>query len=230
MEYTALFLIGLTGSLHCLGMCGPIVLALPSQDKSPSVLFLNRILYNSGRILSYALIGFMIGFIGSKLNVIKFQDYVSIIAGAAIILFTIIPANIKNKTFFNYKYFQPINNGIRKLFKQNTRYSFLFIGVLNGFLPCGLIYVAAAAAFASASIYKGALLMAIFGLGTFPLMLLASVAAKYISKDLRSRFNKLVPVLAIVVGVIFILRGLNLGIPFISPELIKGSVHSCCTK
>jgi sulfite exporter TauE/SafE len=93
------------------------------------------------------------------------------------------------------------------------------IGILNGFLPCGLVYVALAGAIASGDAISGAAVMILFGLGTIPAMFAASVFGKFINIGIRTKLRKAVPALAILLAAVFILRGLNLGIPYLSPRL-----------
>ena len=93
------------------------------------------------------------------------------------------------------------------------------LGIINGFLPCGLVYIALAASMAAGDIGQSVLYMIVFGIGTFPVMLGISLLGNYIKPVLRRRIYKLVPLFVVILGLLLILRGLNIGIPYISPEL-----------
>ena len=109
-----------------------------------------------------------------------------------------------------------VKKGFNKLTKTGSAQSLFLFGIINGFLPCGFVYVALAGAMTTGDFVSGALFMALFGLGTTPIMLATSLVGKFISGGLKSRMNKLIPVFAIILAIIFILRGLNLGIPFLT--------------
>lgn len=221
-EILAAFFIGLVGSLHCIGMCGPIVIALPVPDSSNLSFFTGRILYNIGRVITYSFLGAVLGLVGSKIALAGAQQVVSITLGVIIIIAVLLPQRYKN--FFAQhpwiqKLAEPLKANIGVLFKKGTFSAMFLIGVLNGFLPCGLVYVALAGAIASGDAISGAAVMILFGLGTVPAMFAASVFGKFINVGIRTKIRKAVPALAILLGTIFIMRGMNLGIPYLSPEL-----------
>jgi uncharacterized protein len=221
-EILAAFLVGLVGSLHCIGMCGPIAIALPVPDSSNLSFFTGRILYNLGRVVTYAFLGAILGLVGSKIALAGAQQVVSIILGIVIIIAVLLPQKYKN--FFAQhpviqKLAHPLKSNIGVLFSKGTFSAMFLIGILNGFLPCGLVYVALAGAIASGDAISGAAVMILFGLGTVPAMFAASVFGKFINIGIRTKIRKAVPVLAIILGVIFILRGMNLGIPMLSPKV-----------
>jgi uncharacterized protein len=222
MEIIAALSIGFLGSFHCVGMCGPIALALPLPKASNINFIFGRIIYNLGRIISYAVMGFIFGWLGQKISLWGFQQFLSILLGIAIILFIIMPGRIKDKLLaFTpiQKIISPLKISIGKLFKQKSLPSFLLIGILNGFLPCGFVYMGLAGAIAVAKPVTGMLVMTFFGLGTFPAMFAVSVFGKFINLSFRQKLRKITPVFAILFAVIFIFRGLNLGIPYLSPKL-----------
>ena len=224
MEVWGGFLFGLLGSLHCIGMCGPIALALPASAVSNWSLINGRVLYNFGRVFTYAVLGLLIGLLGSRLYMYGLQQIVSIALGSIIILWVIIPSKLKNKirsiSGFN-SFTTGLKNVFMPLFKKRTNLSMFFIGVLNGFLPCGFVYMAIAGSLAvsTTSPVNGILFMAFFGVGTVPAMLGTSIAGNLLSFNIKRKFGKIVPVFAIILALIFILRGLNLGIPYVSPKL-----------
>ena len=221
-EIFAAFFIGLVGSLHCIGMCGPIAIALPVPTSSNLSFITGRILYNLGRVVTYSFLGAVLGLIGSKIALAGAQQVVSIILGIIVIVAVILPQKYKNYIAqhpLTQKLTQPLKANIGALFKKGTFSAMFLIGILNGFLPCGLVYVALAGTIASGDAISGAAVMILFGLGTVPSMFAASVFGKFINIGIRTKIRKAVPVLAILLGVIFILRGMNLGIKFISPKI-----------
>lgn len=216
------FLVGFAGSVHCIGMCGPIVLALPGTHDTGFNLVFNRFLYNLGRVLSYGLIGGVIGLVGQGLFLAGIQQWVSIFTGALLIISVIVPGSVSNRVqrsgiFFRMNSF--IKKNLGKLLGDHARKSMLFIGILNGFLPCGLVYVALAGALNTGNAFDSVLYMVFFGLGTLPVMFAISVFGKFISTPARRTINRIIPVFIFILGVLFILRGMNLGIKFISPAL-----------
>lgn len=225
------FILGLLGSFHCVGMCGPIAFMLP-VDRTNSVKKVSQIaIYHFGRLLAYSLIGLVFGLIGKSLYLFGFQQQLSIIIGVLMILVVIIP----QKTFNKYNFSKPIYRVISKVksalgsaMKKKTMDTFLTIGFLNGFLPCGLVYMALFAAIAGGSAVNGSLYMAVFGLGTIPLMTTAIYFSQFLKGTARQRIQKAIPVFVVIIGALFILRGLGLGIPYLSPapvyDLINNSV------
>lgn len=220
--YTGFF-IGLLGSFHCIGMCGPIAIALPVFSKSEFQIILGRILYNFGRVLTYAFMGAMFGLFGSRLVLIGLQQQVSIALGVVMLVYVLMPRKYKTK-FASTKIYLIIVGFIKenfsKLYRVQNNRSLFIIGILNGFLPCGFVYVALAGAISTGDFISGSLFMALFGIGTMPIMLGASMAGKYLTVNLRSKITKLIPVFTFILAIIFILRGLNLGIPYVSPKLV----------
>ncbi|MGE5402951.1 MAG: sulfite exporter TauE/SafE family protein [Ignavibacteriales bacterium] len=231
MELWAAFLIGLAGSVHCAGMCGPLAIALPGTGGSRISLVTSRILYNLGRIISYALIGVVFGLLGSGFAVYGFQRYLSVALGVIILLNVLLPhKSILNRMPAFDSYTAKLRQAISLVINKDTVYSWTLLGMLNGLLPCGLVYVAIAGAAASADIFSGMSFMVLFGLGTLPLMLSISIIGKYINTNLR-KMNRLVPVLAAVLAIIFIIRGMNLGIPYLSPAItpaVQAENKDCC--
>ena len=221
-EILAAFFIGLVGSLHCIGMCGPIAIALPVPDSSNLSFFTGRILYNLGRVVTYSFLGAVLGLLGGRIALAGAQQVVSIILGVVIIIAVLLPQKYKNY-FAQHpliqKLAQPLKANIGVLFKKGTFSAMFLIGILNGFLPCGLVYVALAGAIASGDAISGAAVMILFGLGTVPAMFAATIMGKFINVGIRTKIRKAVPILALILGLIFVLRGMSLGIPYISPKL-----------
>ncbi len=221
------FLIGFLGSFHCLGMCGPIVLALPVTNTSNFKLVLSRILYNFGRIVTYSFFGAVFGFFGRGITFVGFQSSTSIAIGIIILVYYIMPSKYKGKLSTTTPY-QFLNNFVKSAFKKITKTGspkalFLF-GIINGFLPCGFVYFALAGAITTGDSLTGATFMALFGLGTTPIMLGTALVGKFISGNLRVKMNKLIPIFAIILALLFILRGLSLDIDYISPKLTNDAL------
>lgn len=215
MIWTA-FVMGLFGSLHCLGMCGPLVMALPHSSGY------RALIYHSARILAYGFMGLLIGLFGKGLNLAGFQQGISIFSGILIVLFGL--GLLRKKTAW-----PPFFMKLYQRWMQSTDAgSTALLGLLNGFLPCGMVYVAMAGALAEQQALEGALFMVVFGAGTLPMMLGISWSKNLWSRELRHKLNKVVPVFTILIGILFILRGMNLGIPFISPKIEAQEVKECC--
>ena len=217
--YTALT-IGLVGSLHCIGMCGPIAVALPLGRKGWGYRVFGGVTYNVGRILSYATLGAIFGLLGKGIEMAGLQKWASILIGAVMVLSVLFPALFKGKikieqVFFGYA--GKMIGKFRKLFTISSIPSLFLIGILNGFLPCGLVYVAIAGAINTNSFYDGILFMILFGLGTLPVMLAIPLLGNMIGKKVRKRFSGVLNIFIVILGIIFILRGLSLGIPYLSP-------------
>ena len=215
------FSIGLSGSLHCIGMCGPIAIALPI-NKETNNRKLRLLTYNSGRIFTYASLGLLFGWIGKTFALFGFQQTLSIIIGSSILFVILFPKNISVKIFsfrFLNQFFKNVRARIALLFSRKSYHSLFFLGFLNGLLPCGLIYFALAGAIATADVIKSILFMLAFGLGTLPMMFLIGYFKSSINFKLRLRLKKFYSYAIGIMACLLILRGLGLGIPFVSPKI-----------
>ncbi len=234
IEIVTAFAIGLLGSLHCIGMCGPIAIALPQGTQSRTGLVVSRLLYNIGRVVTYVILGALCGFFGGIISSAGFQQGLSISMGALIALGVLIPSRITNRILssgLTGRFLQAPMSLWRRLFAKKGHTTLFTIGLLNGLLPCGFVYIGLAAAAATGTVTNAALYMALFGLGTVPVMLVTSLAGRMISVGVRHRLLKLLPVGALVLAALLILRGLSLGIPYISPVLKSHYTESeapCC--
>ena len=211
--------LGAISSFHCIGMCGPLALALPLQYLPPYQKLTGIFLYNLGRVATYSLLGLFFGFVGRQIYLGGLQQWFSIILGC-IILVGVFQYFLFKKHFrlqlmdtFNLKLQQFIGRYIR----QKQLYGMLLIGAANGFLPCGMVYFAIAAALATGSVEGGVGFMVSFGLGTIPLMFLLPYFGGMISISVRRNIQKAVPFFIATMAILLILRGLNLGIPYVSP-------------
>ena len=219
MLWSAL-IFGLLGSLHCVGMCGPIAFMLP-VDRNNSVKKVFQIsTYHFGRLLAYAMIGLVFGLVGKGLYIFGIQQQLSIGIGVLMILIVLIPVQTFNKYNFSkpiYRLISKVKSSLGKALKKKTADTFLTIGFLNGFLPCGLVYMAVIASIATQHAIQSSLYMVLFGLGTIPLMTSAIYLGKFLNSTIKQRIQKAIPVVVVIIGILFIVRGMGLGIPYLSP-------------
>lgn len=211
---------GIVGSLHCIGMCGPIAIALPLGNKSWFNRVLGGLTYNTGRIITYGLLGAIFGLLGQGIEMAGLQQWASILLGIAMILSIVAPALFRGKVKFEqffFGYAGKMISSFRKLFAINSIPSLFLIGLLNGLLPCGLVYIAIAGAINTNDLFNGIFYMIIFGIGTIPIMLAIPLLGNMVGNAFRKRYSKVLSGFIILLGIIFILRGLSLGIPYISP-------------
>jgi len=221
------FILGLLGSFHCVGMCGPIAFMLPVDRNNTFKKVTQISLYHIGRLLSYSIMGLVFGLIGKSLNLFGFQQQLSIIIGVVMIIVILIPYKTFNKYNVSkpiYKVISKVKSGLGSALKKKTSDTFLTIGFLNGFLPCGLVYMAVFGAIAGGNAAEGSLYMAFFGLGTIPLMTTAIYFSNFLKGAMRQKIQKAIPVFVVLIGVLFILRGLGLGIPYLSPAPVSDMV------
>lgn len=220
MLYTA-FLFGLISSFHCIGMCGPIAMMLPVDRNNASKKVTQIITYHLGRLTAYGSIGLLFGLLGRGFFLAGIQQQLSVFIGVAMILVILIP----EKVFAKYNFSKPIFRVISKIkqtlgrhFKNKSYKSLFIIGLLNGFLPCGMVYVALFGAIAMQSASFGVFYMILFGLGTVPMMSSVVYVNSFLTIGVRNKIQKVIPYVGIVIGALFILRGLGLGIPYVSPS------------
>jgi len=225
---------GMLGSFHCVGMCGPLALSLPLNNDSNWAKFSAAFLYNAGRVVTYSLFGLVFGSIGKTVALFGYQQWLSIILGTLIIVFIILPKRITAFGNNNHviKFLENLRSSLGKLFLKKNNTSLFSIGLLNGLLPCGLVYMAAAGAVATGDIAKSILFMAFFGLGTLPVMWSITFFGNYIGMELRQKIRKAYPYIMMLMACLLILRGMGLGIPYVSPKVSvdKKMIQSCCAK
>ena len=220
MLYTAFFF-GLISSLHCIGMCGPIAMMLPVERNNPTKKATQILTYHIGRLVAYATIGFVFGLVGKGFFMAGLQQRLSIFIGLLMIAVIVIP----EKVFAKYNFSKPVYQLISKVkttlgaqFKNKSYPSLFTIGLLNGFLPCGLVYVALFGAIAMQSPSLGVMYMILFGLGTVPMMSSVVYMNSFMTLSFRSKIQKVIPFVGVLIGVLFIMRGMGLGIPYVSPS------------
>ncbi len=232
MLYSAL-LLGLISSLHCIGMCGPIAMMLPVDRNNPARQTLQIFTYHLGRLTAYGSLGLVFGTVGRGLYLAGIQQQFSIITGLAMIMIVMVPERIFARYNFSkpvYRVISKVKSGLGSRFRQKGYRSLYTAGVLNGFLPCGLVYAALFGAIAMQSVPFGVLYMVLFGAGTIPLMSLVVYASGILKNPLRNSVSKIVPYAAVAIGMLFIVRGLGLDIPYLSPgnlSLFVGAGSDC---
>jgi sulfite exporter TauE/SafE len=224
---------GFAGSLHCAGMCGPLALALPAGN-SRSRFVAGRMLYNAGRVATYTALGILFGLAGKTFVLAGLQRSLSIAVGLVLLSWLVVRMN--RKLFIATESFvprlvAPVKSALARRIRSQTMPAQFAFGLLNGLLPCGLVYLALAGAAGTGSATDGALFMLVFGAGTLPMMLAISMFGKLIHAGIRAKFQQAIPAMICTLAVLFILRGLSLGIPYLSPDISPtalASGHSCC--
>jgi uncharacterized protein len=220
MLYTA-FIFGLISSFHCIGMCGPIAMMLPVDRNNPAKKVTQIMTYHIGRLTAYGTIGLLFGLVGKGFFMAGMQQKLSIFIGVLMLLVILIPQKVVARYNFSKPIFKIISKVKQQLGSQfkNKSYKSLFtIGLLNGFLPCGMVYVALFGAMAMQSASFGIIYMLLFGLGTVPMMSSIIYLNSFITISFRNKIQKVVPYVAVLIALLFILRGLGLGIPYVSPS------------
>jgi len=221
------FYIGLFGSVHCIGMCGPLAFAVPTFHRQWWRVIADKVIYNFGRVFSYTLLGLLIGVLGKQLWLAGLQQSVSIISGVLIIAAGF--SRMFKLKFRGSKWIPALLKPVDRLlhYALNHQAGHFAIGLLNGFLPCGFVYLALVGAVNTSSPSASAQYMFWFGMGTFPLMLIATVSAGYIGPVFRRRINKAMPFLMVCLGCWFLLRGMGLNVPYLSPPKQNSGVTLC---
>ncbi|MFT3934876.1 MAG: sulfite exporter TauE/SafE family protein [Chitinophagaceae bacterium] len=216
------FTLGFAGSLHCVSMCGPLSLALPTHHLSAGYKLLSLFAYQCGRVFTYSIMGLLFGLAGRTLYITGLQQWFSIVLGMMVLVLAFLSFSnqaASRLSFLNKIYARVaklINNLLRK---RSGPFGFLLLGAANGLLPCGMVYMALAASLSFYKVYQSIAFMAMFGAGTLPAMMLVGYSAQFISPQLRNGFKKAVPFVITLTGILLILRGMQLGIPYISPQL-----------
>ena len=226
MDFALALTLGLLGSLHCAAMCGPLQLALPLPPGGPGRVMGGRLIYQLGRITTYCLLGVVAGLAGKSLILAGMQRWLSIALGAAILGGFCLSSKVALAA--------PVVIGIMRLkaamgrqLRQRNLRSLALLGGLNGLLPCGLVYVAGAGAVSRGTLGSAVLFMAAFGLGTTPTLLAISLSGKILPVKVRLRLRAAIPVGVCALATLLILRGMSLGIPYVSPDILAAN-PSCC--
>lgn len=221
------FVLGLVGSLHCAGMCGPLALALPVVGGTRLSFTASRLVYNAGRLLMYGLIGALFGVVGRSLALAGFQRWISVGAGA-LILVGLLVSTRADATFPAWRTVAWLKRAFGSLLRRRSFSSLLLLGAMNGLLPCGLVYVAAAGATATGGFASGIAYMLAFGLGTLPVMLGLGLAGRRLQTMFRFRVQKLIPISVTLLALLLLARGMSLGIPYLSPDISAATLTGTC--
>jgi sulfite exporter TauE/SafE len=219
------FLLGFVGSLHCAGMCGPLALALPVVGRTRAAFILSRITYNLGRLVTYGALGLVFGLLGETLALAGLQSWLSLAAGAALLMGLLTSSRHAVGTPA-VKFVVWVKAGLGQLLQRRSFTALFTLGLLNGLLPCGLVYVACASATATGSLLTATEYMLGFGAGTLPMMLGIGLARRPLQALLRFPMQRLITASLLMVALLLILRGLALGIPYVSPDLLGAA--PCC--
>lgn len=201
------FTIGFLGSFHCVGMCGPLAIAIGSGIGGNKIYL--KLLYNIGRIFTYSIMGTAAGFVGKSFSIMGLQNDLSIGAGIMIIIF-ILFSNGRLLKFFTGKTVKAtagMRGALGRMMKKKSPFAIFGVGLLNGILPCGFVYLSLAGATAAGTIYDSFLYMLLFGLGTLPMMFGLSIIGSLISIKTRSIVNQASPYLAVALAILLIWRG-----------------------
>lgn len=231
IEPIAGVLMGLAGSMHCAGMCGPIALALPKGQGGMMSMIGGRLAYNGGRILTYALFGAVVGLGGSGISLAGYGRDLSIIAGVLMIAMALAQM-VLHRTVHTPQWFlrwtSPLRTRLGGLMQRRSTSALFGIGLLNGALPCGMVTAALVGAVGTGSVFDAVLFMASFGLGTTPMMAAIALGAPMATARVRTAFRSAAPVIALVMGCVILVRGMGLGIPFLSPAEQKPHQPAAC--
>lgn len=213
--------LGFASGFHCIGMCGPIALSMGLTKNQKANFYLQNITYQFGRILTYSILGAVLGIIGQSFELVGFQNYLTIAVGILLIIMAMFSFGGKDfaaKIPFISKSLLKVKMQLGKILQRPDYKSRFATGILNGFLPCGMVYMALTASLAAGGIWQGSLFMFLFGLGTFPFMFAVVFIGNFLTTNLRVKILSVIPVMMIALGGLFILRGMELGIPYISPK------------
>lgn len=234
---------GFASGFHCVGMCGPIALSMGFSRRQAVNFYLQNLTYQFGRIFTYGVLGAVLGIIGQGFEFAGIQQYLTIFVGILLIFMAIFSFGGKDfasKIPFLSAFLLKVKLALGRLLQKSDYRSRFLTGILNGLLPCGMVYMALTASLAAGGVLRGAGFMALFGLGTLPFMFVVVLLGNFITVAFRQKILRLVPVFMLVLGGLFILRGMGIGIRNISPksdaleihhnnsELHKAGDHSCC--
>ncbi len=218
---------GFLGSLHCLGMCGPIAFLLPVDRENNWRKIGQLALYHGGRLMAYGIIGLLFGFLGKGLALFGIQQKLSIAVGIMMVVLVLWPrrnAKANKLAAPVYRLIGKVKSKLGAELKKKSADTFLTIGFLNGFLPCGLVYMATLGAIAMGNTFQAGLYMVLFGVGTIPLMTTVVFSSKWLKGPIKAKVKKAIPIFVILVGLLFIVRGLGLGIPYVSPKISQNDM------
>ncbi len=216
MEYLTIFLISMTGSLHCIGMCGGFVTIKslsPGTVAAPRALTLPwHVIYNFGRLFTYVFLGALVGTLGFKLReAAPFAHAQQVLAVASGLLMVAIGMQTLGVLRFlsnpgPNSFWSPLYRIMSHFQSSRDVASALFLGVFTGFLPCSLVYAFSAMAASTGSALGGMRVMLAFGLGTFPAMFFMGTSGLLLRPALRHRLVQVSATLIVLLGIITVLR------------------------
>lgn len=213
--------LGFASGFHCIGMCGPIALSMGLTKNQKTNFYLQNLSYQFGRILSYSFLGAVLGIIGQSFELAGFQKYLTVSVGILLIVMAISSfggQDFAAKIPFMSKALLKVKMQLGKILQRPDYKSRFSTGILNGFLPCGMVYMALTASLAAGGIWQSAVFMLLFGFGTFPFMFAVVFLGNFITTAFRVKILRVIPVMMMILGGLFVLRGLELGIPYVSPH------------
>jgi sulfite exporter TauE/SafE len=178
--------------------------------------------YNGGRVVTYAALGIAAGMVGKVLALAGWQQAVSIALGVLLLLSLLLPsvmARMLQRIPVLDSAYRRVSGALGSLLRRRSLATLFLVGLVNGLLPCGFVYLALAAAATTGDTAGAVLFMVGFGFGTVPVMFAVSIAGKQLRGGLQKRMVSLIPAFGVLLAVLFILRGLNLGIPYVSPHV-----------
>ncbi|MFZ1513985.1 MAG: sulfite exporter TauE/SafE family protein [Saprospiraceae bacterium] len=222
--------LGLGSSLHCMGMCGPLVMAMPFQDLNGDVSTYRLIMYHAGKTLSYAFLGFILGSFGMGFKLLGYQQGFSLFFGVSILIISLFPYITNSTRTYQNRIFGNLSQISASLLKRSGKNSIFYLGVANGLIPCGIVYIALAASVLMYSSLKASVFMMIFGLATIPSLSIIIYSKRLITSSFGKNFKTMSLVFSLTLSMLFIMRGMNLGIPYLSPKLAENSTLNCCHK
>ncbi len=218
---------GLFGSLHCVAMCGPLVLAFAADSRSRAWwVFANTVLYHVGRVAMYGLLGLAIGALGHLIDIKGWQRGITLVTGILLVgvgLFSLFGRHSRHFVRLQQRFVTPLTRWVGYwLYRPGGH---LVVGMLNGLLPCGMVYMALAAALSADSMQGSGLFMLAFGMGTWPALLAVALIGSFAKTRIKLNFSFWLPLISILMGGWFLLRGANLDIPYLSPLIYpKGAI------
>lgn len=222
MFYSAL-IFGLISSLHCVAMCGPIALMLPLDKNNPSKRVIQMMTYHLGRMTAYVSLGVLFGLLGRGFFMAGFQQKLAIVAGMIMITIALVPERKFAQFNFSkpvYKLLSKIKSTLGKQFNRKSFKALFIIGLLNGFLPCGMVYAALFGALAMPNFISSLSYMMLYGLGTIPLLVLVTQLTQF-RKFTFQKYQKIIPIALLLIGLLFVVRGAGLSIPYLSPNTVS---------
>ena len=229
MEPLAGFMMGLAGSLHCAGMCGPIAMALPKMSTHTSHFIVGRVLYQLGRIASYMVLGLIAGLGTSVIALAGYERIISIVAGVLMVIVAMMQILWHRSVIPSgpiTRWTAPVRTSMTRLLQRDSLFALWGLGVVNGLLPCGLVVAAVLGSASTISLVDGAMFMAFFGMGTLPIMTTFSLGGGWIASALKGKVRLAMPIVALLLGTAFMVRGMGLGIPYLSPKPPAQIIHT----